>query len=228
MMQVALSRRALVAMMLMAWCAGASASPAEAVTPREAIERAAFDRLGAGVVRVEVGAVSTSVEAHAALVAVPDPAGSVGRSVRFTLLANGRRRGVAIASVRVRARVATAVQAIERDQMIPVGALRVVETEIEGVPYRRLPQLDDIVGTRARRDIDPGVVVTSGMFVAPLDVQSGERVAVRVTIGTVHVTGEGIASGSGRVGDLVHVSQPGRRGLLRGRIADRGVVEIQP
>lgn len=222
------ARCVVMATLALTWLAGSTAGAAEVTTPRQAIERAALDRLGASVVQVEVGSVATTVQAHAGLIAVPDPAGYVGQTVRFALMVNGRRSGVAVASVRVRARMARAVKPIERDQRIEADAVTIVEDEVEGVRFARLPQLQDIVGSRARRDIAPGVVVTSGMFAAPLDVQSGERVTLGVTVGHVHVTGEGIASGSGYVGDVVHVMQTGRRGLLKGRITERGVVEVMP
>ncbi len=207
---------------------GTAVAAADAISPRQAIERAAFDRLGVGVLQVEVGAVTTTVGAYPGLVAVPDPAGFVGRTVRFALTVNGTRRGVAVASVRVRARVVRAVKVIERHERIEADAIAVVEDDVEDVRFARLPQVDQVVGARARRAIAPGEAMTNGMFVAPLDVQSGDRVTVGVTIGRVHVTGEGTASGSGYVGDVVHVAQAGRRGLLRGRITERGVVEVVP
>jgi len=201
---------------------------AQAVSPRQAIERATLDRLGVGVTRVDVESVTTRVEALAGLVAVPDPTGLIGKTMRFALTVNGQRRGIAVAAVRVRARVARAVKAVERGELIQQDAVVLVEDDVDGVRFGRLPQLDEIVGARARRDIAPGVVVTGGMFAALPDVLNGDRVTVGVTIGRVHVTGEGIASGSGHVGDVVHVMQTGRRGLLKARITGRGVVEVMP
>jgi flagella basal body P-ring formation protein FlgA len=221
-------RRALVALVMLAWYAGQAVVVAEAITPREAIERAAIDRFGAGVVQVSVGFVTTTVLAQPALVAVPDPAGYVGQAVRFALTVNGERRGTAVAAVQVRARVARAARAIERNQVIDANAIAFVEDDLKGVRFGRLPQWADLVGARARRAIAPGVVVTSGMVAIPPAVLNGDRVTVGVTIGRVHVTGEGIASGSGRVGDVVHVRQTGRRGLLKARIMERGVVEVMP
>ncbi len=204
----------------------ATVSASTAVTARQAIERAASDRLGEGVVRVDVGSLSTTVEPDPALVAVPDPAAYVGRSARFLLTVNGKRRGVAVAHVRVQARVAVMRRPVERQQRIERDDVAVVDNELADVRFARLPQLDEVIGARARRDLAPGMVVTSGLIVVPPAVQNGETVVVGVTIGRVHVTGEGMASGSGQVGDVVHVTQAGRRRRLKARVIEPGVVEV--
>ena len=229
-MMLDLSRpaRLMVVTAVFALLAGATVAASELVTPQRAIEQAAFARLGPGVVTVEVSDVVTSVEPQAALVAVPDPSATIGQRVRFALMVNGRRRGGAVALVQVRARVTRAAKPIERGQQIDAESLVIVEDSLDGARFARLPQLGDVVGTRARRDIAPGVMVESRMVTAPFDVQNGDRVTVGVTVGRVHVTGEGLASGSGYAGDIVHVIQPGRRGLLKARIKERGVVEVMP
>lgn len=219
-------RRALVTAMLLIAPHGGGTAADQVRSPRQAIADAAVERLGPGVVHVDVESLSTSVDGHEGLVAAPDPSGYVGRTARFALTVDGRRRGVALASVRVSARVAKVVRPIERGDLIDADAVAIVEAELDGVRFTRLPQLAEIVGARARRDLAPGVVITSGMVAALPAVVSGDRVTVGVTVGRVHVTGEGVASGSGEIGGIVHVMQPGRRGLLRVRVVERGVVEV--
>jgi flagella basal body P-ring formation protein FlgA len=71
-------------------------------------------------------------------------------------------------------------------------------------------------------------VVTSGHIVVPPAVRSGDEVTAGVTIGRVHVTAPAVASGSGQVGDVIYVLQPGRRTRLKVRVVDVGVVEVVP
>jgi flagella basal body P-ring formation protein FlgA len=211
-----------------AWCTGVVEVSAREVSPQEAIARAATERLGGGVIQVDVTALVTGVTATPGLVAVPDPAGLVGHRARFTLIVDGRRKGVAVATVHVRARVVRALAAVMRGDVVTSDRVVADENEVIGVRFARLPALNEVVGSRAKRDLLPGTVVAGGMIAAPLDVQNGERVTVGVTVGRVHVTGDGVASGSGYIGDVVHVRQAGRRERLKGRITERGVVEVMP
>jgi len=213
---------------VVAWLAGTVVVSAAVVSPPQAIERAVIDRLGGAVVHVDVSAVVTAVAAAADLVAVPDPAGVVGQRARFTLTVRGLRQGVAVATVLVRARTVRALSHVPRGELVGSGSVATVEDDVRGVRYARLPVIDDVVGARAKRDLLPGAVVTAGMIAAPLDVRHGEPVTVGVTVGRVHVSGAGVASGSGYVGDVVHVIQAGRRTRLKGRITERGVVEVMP
>lgn len=210
-------------------CVGPTAAAANVmVTAAAAIERAALDRVGARVVRVDVELMSTTVPAAVDLVAVPDPIGRIGYATRFTLTVDGARRGVAIATVHVGARVVRATKPIVRNERIELDAVTVAERDLAGQPFARVLDLDQVVGTRSRRTIEPGVLILPSMVTAPLAVEHGQRIQVGVSVGLVHAMSEGTASGSGYVGDVVHVRQTGRRGLLRARIVDRGVVEVEP
>jgi flagella basal body P-ring formation protein FlgA len=221
-------RGVLGSLVVLAWLAGAADVSAGDVSPQHAIERAAFERLGGAVVHVDVSAVATAVAAAADLIAVPDPAGIVGQRARFILTVKGQRQGVAVATVRVRAKTVQALTHTPRGEFVAADAVAVVEDDVHGVRYARLPEIDEVIGARAKRDLLPGAVVTAGMIAAPLDVRHGDRVTVGVSVGRVHVTGAGVASGSGYIGDVVHVTQAGRRTRLKGRITERGVVEVMP
>jgi flagellar basal body P-ring formation protein FlgA len=189
-----------------------------------AIERSLIDRMGD--VTVVVRRVSTIVTDRAGLVAAIEPGARLGQPIRFVLSADGRRVGSAVASVSVTGGVVVARRSIARDEEVGAGDVAITQTEIKNVLVRRLPTQAEIVGTRARRDIAAGELMTGALVVVPPAVRSGDQVRVVVTMGPVQVSGEGRASGSGQVGDRVRVLTSSSRKPLNARITGRGAVEI--
>lgn len=198
------------------------------VTPRDAIVAAVRARMGQALVSVDVDPLETSVVPATGLVAVPDPAGRAGRATRFTLATATGRKGTAVATVRVRALVARARAAIERGATLDADSLTVVEDDVHDVPLAYLPTAEELVGRRVRRAVAPGELLTLALAEVPPAVQSGDPVTIAVTVGRVHATTVGVASGSGRVGDIVRVQRPGQRALLAARVLARGEVEVLP
>jgi flagella basal body P-ring formation protein FlgA len=198
-----------------------------AVAPRVAIERAVAQRIGDGV-SVTVSLLQTTVAPMAGLQAIPDPAARTGEHVRFQLVAAGERVGVAIATVHVQALHARALRAIARDEAITPDAIELVTGDIAGVAFRHLPGGDELTGLKARRDIAPGEPLTDAVVVVPPLVRSGEPVSITVRVGSVQAEGSGIASGSGHLGDTIHVIQRSSRTLRKARITGPGAVELIP
>ena len=184
-------------------------------------------RIGPGTV-VTVATLETSVSSTPGLEAIPDPSARSGQPVRFQLVAGGARVGTAVATVRVHARHAEAARAIARDEAITPDAVRIVVGEVPAVAFRYLPVANDLAGVKARRDIAPGETLTDAVVVVPPLVKSGETVTVRVRIGTVEAQGSGIASGSGHLGDTVHIMQRASRKMLNARVIGPSAVELVP
>jgi flagella basal body P-ring formation protein FlgA len=210
------------------------ATRAQHATVPLAIERAVVDRMGD--VQVVVRDVSTSVVDQEGLMATIEPGARLGQPIRFILLANGKRVGAAVARLEVVAATPRARRQFARDDEIATGDIDMARAEIKNVLLQRLPELADVVGARARRDIMAGEVLTIALVAVPPAVRSGDEVRVIVTMGAVQVSGVGLASGSGQVGDMVRVRlrtgdsaghiTPSSRRLLNARIVGRGAVEI--
>lgn len=207
--------------------ANARGAAATTVTAEQAMVRAVTHLLGADV-QVTLTQVQTEVAGDTALEAVVDPAGRVGQPVRFVLMSGGRRRGIAVAVVGVRARHVRATRAIAKGEIVGADAVESVEGDLSGVALRRLPTLAHVVGRPARRAVHPGEPITDAVVDLPPLVKSGDRVSLVVTVGRVRASGPGIASGSGHIGDEIQVLQPGRSRPVRGRITEPGTVEMIP
>lgn len=189
-----------------------------------AIERAIVERMGD--VEVVVREVSTSVADQSGLVASIEPGSRLGQPIRFILTADGRRVGSAVARIDVIGRAPRARRALERDEEIGAADIDDELRPITNVTVRRIPDVNDVIGTRARRDIAAGEVLTNAVVAVPPAVKSGDEVQVTITVGAVQVTGPGRASGSGYVGDTIRVMTPSSRKTLSARIVGRGAVEI--
>jgi flagella basal body P-ring formation protein FlgA len=215
-----------VAFLTTLYPANASAST-YAVPPHMAIERAVAERLGPGM-SVTVSSLETDVMPTPGLEAVPDQGGRAGVPVRFQLLAHGARVGTAVAVVKVRGPHARATKAIGRDEMLTPDTWQIVTGELADLPFRHLPTPDEIPTLKTRRDVAPGEVLTDAIVTVPPLVRSGERVDVTVRIGAVEASGTAIASGSGHLGDTIHIMQRASRRLLSARISGPGAVELIP
>jgi flagella basal body P-ring formation protein FlgA len=150
----------------------------------------------------------------------------LGRPARFVLSTGATRRGLAVAVVQVRSAYPRASRRIARDEEIDSTAIDLNEGALPSLPIRPLLGMDDLKGLRARRDIAAGEPLTAAVLRVPPVVKSGDRVDVTVRIGSVSVTGTGVASGSGQTGDVIRVMQPNSSRLLNARIVGPGAVEI--
>jgi len=160
------------------------------------------------------------------LIAMIEPGARFGQPIRFVLSADGRRVGSVVATIAVTGEAVRARRSLARGEEVGPDDVETAVVELKNVMLRRLPVLADVVGTRARRDIAAGELVTNALVIVPPAVRSGDEVRVVVTVGPVQVSGTGRASGSGQVGDTIRVLTPSSRKPLSARITGRGAVEI--
>ena len=155
-----------------------------------------------------------------------EPGARLGQPIRFVLTVDGKRVGSAVATVAVSGQAVRARRSLARGEEVAAGDVETTVVELRSVMARRLPVIADIVGTRARRDIAAGELLTNALVIVPPAVRSGDEVRVMVTMGSVQVSGMGRASGSGQVGDTIRVLTASSRKPLSARITGRGAVEI--
>jgi flagella basal body P-ring formation protein FlgA len=196
-----------------------------AVTPIDAIEQALTRRLGTEAA-VAVTGLETSVRAQAGLQALPEPGARAGQPVRFVLMAGRKRVGVAIATILVSGPHPRAARAIGRDEALADADIEIVNDEWPSVALVRLPEADEIVGLKARRNIAAGEALTSAVLDVPPMVRSGDVVTVTATVGAVQVTGAATASSSGQRGDVIRVTPRPNGRPVRARITGQATVEV--
>lgn len=194
---------------------------------REAVAQAVAGRFGPGAtatvsdLRVQfapsrpVGRLTARVE----------PGARVGGTIRFTLRwADGRHAGEGDAAVRVDTECARALRDLDRGAHLAAGDYEVARGDVGRALLRRCPR--DLVGARVLRPLGAGeVVAPPAISVAPL-VRSGDQVVTRVRAPGIEVSGKGVASQSGELGDVIRVVNPESGRALRARVTGRGEVEV--
>ena len=206
--------------------AAVTVGASDAVTPEEAIRVAVEERLGLPLGNVSVSDVMTRVEAEAGLVAQPEVTARLGKTSRFVLSARGVRRGLAVAVVTAVGLHPRAARAVARDEAIDAEAITLSEGLLPPLPIKPLLTPEFLIGLAARRNIAAGEALTPAILRVPPVIKSGDPVDIIVRIGAVSVTGSGIASGSGQIGEQIRVMQPHSSRPLTARIVGPGAVEI--
>ena len=127
--------------------------------------------------------------------------------------------------VRVTALRLTAAQPLSPGVPVDAAQLR-VETREEIPAPGFAAAVDEIVGRVPRRSIAAGTALRPEWFDAAKAVVRGESVQVEVTQGATHLKLEGIAEGTGGVGDTIQVQNPTSHQRFPARIAARGKVVV--
>lgn len=104
--------------------------------------------------------------------------------------------------------------------------------EIQRKPLKDLPNapLTDkqaAMLAKARRDIPPGTVLTSGLINLPSVIKSGSMVKVQVVCGDLTVLGNGLALSDGQIGQLVKLRNPDSKREFSGRVVSENLVEVR-
>jgi flagella basal body P-ring formation protein FlgA len=199
-----------------------------------AIVAALVQRMGADarivVERLEIASVRdvTPIEA------VPAPGARTGEVVAFALVGSvgtgASRRvvnvGRATALVRVEAPHAKAIRLIARGKDIEDADLQSVVEDVPGVPLRRLPTTEQLVGGHAVRNIAAGEVATSTAVAATPAVRSGQLVKATATIAGAQISATLVAAQGGELGAVIRVINRESRRQLRARIVAEGSVEV--
>jgi flagella basal body P-ring formation protein FlgA len=220
---------------LLAVCAGTEivsvAAGISEETVRQAIVRAVERRVGpAARVSVRNLVVDLGNDADGSVFAsVPSDtrAGVPARVPLKVRRADGRmtRYGEATCVIDVTVAGLRARRPVSRGRELLADDLEAAEVDVTGLPL--LPPPGDLAGARAMVDIAAGQLIQRSMVVpAPL-VRTGDEVAVTVRRGPVVVEGRGIAAQSGRLGDVIHVVNPGSRRRIAARVTARGSVEVE-
>lgn len=162
------------------------------------------------------------------LTATAAPGSRLGQPSRFLLWQGRRQVGWVAATVSVTAPRVVAARAIGRDEVLDGAALRTGAGPLPGVAITRLPGLADVVGASARRPILEGEVIVSAAVRETFAVRTGDTVQARIRRGRLEIVARVMASGTGRVGDVIRVKHAGAGRAVAARITGPGAVEVLP
>lgn len=198
---------------------------AVSMSAADAVRTVVLAKLGGGV-DVTVETVGVKGDSPVFREARPDPSARLGQPMRFTLVTDAGAALPITATVRVVGRRVVTRRDIGRGELVTAADVGSLEEQIVGVPLRRLPTTDDVVGSRAIRAIAAGSTVQATYVALRRVIEQGDAVTVVAAAGAVEVTAAMVAADGGRTGDVIRVVNPDTKRYLRGRIVKEGLVEV--
>jgi flagella basal body P-ring formation protein FlgA len=151
------------------------------------------------------------VELNATLPPRFDPASSV--FVRLEIRGSNFSRS---AFVRANVRVETE-QPVLKNPISAHSPVRPEDIELRPAPVRGTPA-ERFEGMLAKRDLQPGQVLTTDMLYAPVYVQRGDSVTVKAISGGITIAATMRAKGSGKFGETIQVEHLTGQGTTTARI----------
>jgi len=122
-----------------------------------------------------------------------------------------------------------AVQPILRNRVTANSEVRAEDVEWKPAPMvgvGKVPaSVDELRGMLAKRDLEPGQVLSADLFFTPLYVHKGEAVTVKATAGAVTVAATMKAMASGRLGETIAVQHLTGNGSTTARVVGPRTLE---
>ena len=112
-------------------------------------------------------------------------------------------------------------------EVISKGMLSEVTGDLADLPHDYAGHHDEVLGLRAKTRLRAGEAIRTGFLAAPLLVQRGEAIDVKVVGQGFSISRKAKALDSGSKGDSVRLSY-GRGKRLTAVVVDHGIVEIRP
>ena len=172
---------------------------------------------GVDIPPVQIG--TGPVEISASLPARFDPSTSV--FVRVDLRGNSFSKTV---FVRTNARI-EAEQPVLKNKVAAHEELQPGDLELKMMPVRGSAP-DQVDGMLAKRDLEPGQVVTSDLLYMPLYVRKGESVTVKAIAGSVTIAATMRAKAAGKLGETIPVEHLSGEGSTVARIVGPRILEV--
>ena len=198
---------------------------ARSLSAADAVRAAVVAHLGVNAT-VRIESIDITGDAPVFREARPGPAARLGRPVRFTLVTENGAALPATATLTVTGTVVVTTRAVARGESLKPEDLDDSQRVITDVPLRRLPRLNDLVGSRALRALPAGEAVPGNAVTSRRRVEPGDVVTVIAASGAVEVTGTFVAADGGQPGRVIRVVNPETRRFLRGRVLNDGKVEV--
>jgi flagella basal body P-ring formation protein FlgA len=100
------------------------------------------------------------------------------------------------------------------------------DIELKLMPVRSAAPADNVEGMLAKRDLEPGQVVTTDLLYMPLYVRKGDTVTVKATSGAVTIAASMRAKAAGKLGETIPVEHMSGEGSTTARIVGPRVLEV--
>jgi len=129
-------------------------------------------------------------------------------------------------SIRAYKIVAVASNQLLRGHRISPHDISLAEMDIEKLKYGYFTQPEPIVGMQLRRNLTVNAPFTPKLLRFPIVIKRGEQVTISAQASTLSVKTNGIALGSGTVGDKIPIRNSKSQRVVEGKIISAGHVAV--
>jgi len=117
-------------------------------------------------------------------------------------------------------------QAVLKNKVAAHGEIQQDDIEWKMAPARAGAAPGQIDGMLAKRDLEPGQVLTGDLLYMPLYVRKGDSVTVKATSGPVTIAATMRAKSAGKLGDVIAVEHLSGEGSTTARIVGPRILEV--
>jgi flagella basal body P-ring formation protein FlgA len=127
--------------------------------------------------------------------------------------------------VRTSARIETG-QPVLKNKVAAHAEIQPDDIEWKVTPLRGIAAAEQVDGMLAKRDLQPGQVVSEDLLYTPLYVHKGDSVTVKATSGAVTIAATMRAKSAGKLGETILVEHLSGEGSTRARIIGPRILEV--
>jgi flagella basal body P-ring formation protein FlgA len=117
-------------------------------------------------------------------------------------------------------------QPVLKSKVAAHGEIQSDDIEWKMAPVRSGAAPGQIDGMLAKRDLEPGQVLTGDLLYVPIYVRKGDSVTVKATSGTVTIAATMRAKSAGKLGDVIAVEHLSGEGSTMARIVGPRILEV--
>ena len=131
------------------------------------------------------------------------------------------------ATISVMADVVVVSRPLSRNQPVEAPYVTLERRDLANLPSDAIRRIDDVVGNRTTRMLNPGTVMQAGMISLPPLVKRGEIVKIVATMGPMTITATGMVKQQGAKGDMVRVVNTDSNRIIMARVTGPGAVAVE-
>lgn len=130
------------------------------------------------------------------------------------------------ADVSVIAQVVTAARALRPDDVLEPEDLSITPVRLRTARHDFLTDAGQAVGKRVLKPVSAGAPIRAAALTEPYSVKKGDRVTIEAKRGGLTIHAVGITKSSGKIGQIVAVTNQDSGREIRARVAGPGLVQV--
>jgi flagella basal body P-ring formation protein FlgA len=153
--------------------------------------------------------------------------GTVPLSIVFDIYGQSSRKVSATVKIEVETPVIVVQKPLNRNQTIAKDDVTVVSMDMADLPSNYISNIEDVVGKRTLRAMNPKEVFRTDIIEQPLMVKRNDRVSIIAESETLRITAIGEVKESGIKGDRVRVVNLNSNKEIFARVLDPKTVQVE-